>query len=82
MNKNLIYLDNAKRNIIVITKRNSANDFYQEYMNVPLKQKQNSINEQILGEVKEDILNSLKEQKIYLNKTYSETLNENMMMAK
>ena len=51
-------------------------------MNVPLKQKQNSINEQILGEVKEDILNSLKEQKIYLNKTYSETLNENMMMAK
>ena len=82
MNKNLIYLDNAKRNIIVITKRNSANDFYQEYMNVPLKQKQNSINEQILGEVKEDILNSLKEQKIYLNKTYSETLNENVMMAK
>ena len=70
------------KEIELITKRNSANDFYQEYMNVPLKQKQTSINEQILGEVKEDILNSLKEQKYYYNKTYSETLNENMMLAK
>ena len=80
MNNNNSY--KLGKEIELITKRNSANDFYQEYMNVPLKQKQNSINEQILGEVKEDILNSLKEQKIYLNKTYSETLNENMMMAK
>ena len=70
------------KEIELITKRNSANDFYQEYMNVPLKQKQTSINEQILYEVKEDILNSLKEPKIYLNKSYSETINENMMMAK
>ena len=70
------------KEIELITKRNSANDFYQEYMNVPLKQKQISINEQILDEVKEDILTSLKEQKIYFNKSYSETLNENMMMMK
>ena len=70
------------KEIELITKRNSANDFYQEYMNVPLKQKQTSINEQILDEVKEDILTSLKEQKIYFNKSYSETLNENMMMMK
>ena len=69
------------KEIELITKRNSANDFYQEYMNVPLKQKQNLINEQILGEVKEDILNSLNEQKLFF-KSYSETLNENMMMAK
>ena len=51
-------------------------------MNVPLKQKQTSINEQILDEVKEDILTSLKEQKIYFNKSYAETLNENMMKMK
>ena len=70
------------KEIELITKRNSANDFYQEYMNVPLKQKQISINEQILDEVKEDILTSLKEQKVYFNKSYSETLNENMMMMK
>jgi Ca2+/Na+ antiporter len=70
------------KEIELITKRNTANDFYQEYMNVPLKQKQTSINEQILGEVKEDILNSLKEQKIYLSKSYSETFNENVMLAK
>jgi hypothetical protein len=70
------------KEIELITKRNSANDFYQEYMNVPLKQKQTSINEQILDEVKEDIITTLKEQKIYFNKSYSETLNENMMMMK
>ena len=70
------------KEIELITKRNSANDFYQEYMNVTLKQKQTSINEQILDEVKEDILTSLKEQKIYFNKSYAETLNENMMMMK
>ena len=70
------------KEIELITKRNSANDFYQEYMNVPLKQKQISINEQIFNEVKEDILTSLNEQKIYFNKSYSETLNENMMMMK
>ena len=70
------------KEIELITKRNTANDFYQEYMNVPLKQKQTFINEQILDEVKEDILNSLKEQKIYLSKSYSETINENVMLAK
>ena len=80
MNNNSSY--KLGKEIELITKRNSANDFYQEYLNVPLKQRQNSINEQILGEVKEDILNSLKEQQIYLTKTYSETWNENMMMAK
>ena len=69
------------KEIELITKRNSANDFYQEYMNVPLKQKQSSINEQILFEIKED-LNSLKNQKIFLNKSYTEAWNENMMIAK
>ena len=68
------------KEIELISKRNSANDFYKEYMNVPVQQKQNFINEQIIGELKEDIL---REQKLYINnKSYSETLNENMMMAK
>ena len=68
------------KEIELIQKKNTANDFYQEYMYVPIEQKQNSMNEQIIGELKEDILN---EQKVYTNtKTYTETLNENMMMAK
>ena len=70
------------KEIELITKRNSANDFYQEYFNVPLEQKQTSINEQIIDEVKEDIINSLNERKIYFDKTYSESWNENMMIAK
>ena len=70
------------KEIELITKRNSANDFYQEYLNVPLEQKQTSINEQIIDEVKEDIINSLNERKIYFDKTYSESWNENMMIAK
>ncbi len=68
------------KEIELIQTRNSANDFYQEYMNVPVEQKQNIIKDQIIGEIKEDIL---KEQKLYINnKSYSEQLNENMMMAK
>ena len=70
------------KEIELITKRNSANDYYQEYLNVPLEQKQTSINEQIIDEVKEDILNSLKEQRLYSDKSYSESWNENMMIAK
>ena len=70
------------KEIELITKRNSANDYYQEYLNVPLEQKQTSINEQIIDEVKEDILNSLKEQRLYFDKSYSESWNENMMIAK
>jgi sodium/potassium/calcium exchanger 6 len=68
------------KEIETIKNRNSANDFYKEYMNVPVEQKQSLMNEKIIGELKEDIL---KEQKLYINKkSYSETLNENMMMAK
>ena len=68
------------KEIETIKNRNSANDFYKEYMNVPVEQKQSLMNEKIIGELKEDIL---REQKLYVNKkTYSETLNENMMMAK
>lgn len=68
------------KEIELIQKRNTANDFYKEYMNVPIEQKESSLNQQIFGELKEDILN---EQKSYVNtKTYSETLNENMMMAR
>lgn len=68
------------KEIELIQKKNTANDYYKEYMNVPVEQKQTFMNEQIIGEVKEDILN---EQKLYINtKTYAETLNENMMMAK
>jgi len=68
------------KEIELIQKRNSANDFYQEYMNVPLEQKQNILKDQVLGELKEDIL---REQKLYINnKSYSEALNENMMLAK
>jgi hypothetical protein len=38
------------------------------------------MNEKIIGELKEDIL---KEQKLYINKkSYSDKLNENMMMAR
>ena len=61
------------KEIELIIKRNSANDFYQEYMNVPLSQKQSSLNEQILGEVKEDILNSLKEQKMVAGNIFTIT---------
>ena len=68
------------KEIETIKNRNSANDFYKEYMNVPVEQKQSLMNEKIIGELKEDIL---REQKLYVNKkSYSETLNENMMMAK
>ena len=68
------------KEIELIQKKNSINDYYQEYMYIPLEQKQNEIKEQILDELKEDIL---KEQKLYINtKSYSESLNENMMMAK
>jgi sodium/potassium/calcium exchanger 6 len=68
------------KEIELIQTRNSANDYYKEYMNVPIEQKQNNIKNQIIGELKEDIL---KEQKLYIdNRSYSEKLNENMMMAK
>ena len=68
------------KEIELIQKKNTANDFYKEYMNVPVEQKESSMNEQIFGELKEDILN---EQKLYINtKTYSEALNESMMMAR
>ena len=68
------------KEIELIQKKNTVNDFYKEYMNVPVEQKQTFMKEQILGELKEDILN---EQKLYTNtKTYTETLNENMMLAK
>ena len=68
------------KEIELIQKKNTATDFYKEYMYIPLEQKQNNLNEQLFGELKEDILN---EQKSYVNtKTYSETLNENMMLAK
>jgi len=68
------------KEIELIQKKNTVNDFYKEYMNVPVEQKQTFMKEQILGEIKEDILN---EQKLYTNtKTYTETLNENMMLAK
>jgi Ca2+/Na+ antiporter len=68
------------KEIELIQKKNTANDFYKEYMNVPVEQKESSMNEQIFGELKEDILN---EQKIYINtKTYSETLNESMILAR
>ena len=68
------------KEIELIQKRNTANDFYQEYMNVPVEQKQNILKDQVFGELKEDIL---KEQKLYINnKSYSEALNENMMLAK
>ena len=68
------------KEIELIQKKNTANDFYQEYIYVPIGQKKSSLNEQIIGEIKEDILN---EQKVYINtKTYTEDLNENMMMAK
>ena len=68
------------KEIELIQKKNSINDYYQEYMYIPLEQKQNEIKEQILDELKEDIL---KEQKLYINtKSYSESLSENMMMAK
>ena len=68
------------KEIELIQKKNTANDFYQEYIYVPIGQKKSSLNEQIIGEIKEDILN---EQKVYINtKTYTEALNENMMMAK
>ena len=68
------------KEIELIQKKNTATDFYKEYMYIPLEQKQNNLNEQLFGELKEDIL---KEQKLYINKkSYSETLNENMMMAK
>lgn len=68
------------KEIELIQKKNSINDYYQEYMYIPLEQKQNEMKEQILDELKEDIL---KEQKLYINtKSYSESLNENIMMAK
>ena len=68
------------KEIELIQRKNTINDYYQEYMYVPLEKKQNFINEQVLDELKEDIL---KEQKLYINtKTYTESLNENMMMAK
>ena len=73
------------KEIELIQKKNSATDLYFEYMYmyIPLEQKQNNPNEQLFWELKglkEDILN---EQKSYANiKTYSEALNENMMLAK
>ena len=47
MNNNNSY--KLGKEIELITKRNSANDFYQEYMNVPVEQKQNIIKDQIIG---------------------------------
>ena len=75
-------IENIKlgKEIELIQKQNSVNDFYREYMNVPVKQKENIINNQIIGEIKDDII---KEQKFYVNKkSYSETWNENIIMAK
>ena len=60
-------------------KNDSLNEFYKEYMSIP--DESNAINEEIIGEIKEDIM---KEQETYINnkKAYSEVINENMILAR
>ena len=73
-------LDNSKSNykqIELEQKTHSIEDYYNEYVNIPEEQ----TNEQIIGEIKEDII---KEQETFINnkKAYSEVINENMILAR
>jgi len=73
-------LDNSKSNykqIELEQKTHSIEDYYNEYVNIPEEQ----TNEQIIGEIKEDII---KEQETFINnkKAYSEVINENIELKK
>lgn len=80
--KDINLIDESKTNykkIELEQKNDSVAEFYKEYVNIP--EEENYINNEILGQIKEDIK---KEQETYITnkKRYSEIINENMIFAK
>ena len=67
------------KQIELAPKNNNIDYFYKEYLNSTFNK--DSINKQIIGEIKEDI-NKEQEMAIEIQKAYSQLINENLILAK
>jgi len=73
-------INNSNYKQIELAPKNSNIDyFYKEYLNSTFNK--DSINKQIIGEIKEDI-NKEQEMAIEIQKAYSQLINENLILAK